>query len=660
MSKIKIAEVNSDGLRQELGRDLTIVSKGNVSNIEPSANARLKMSVVSKDLSTEGPLFQEVSTIRLDPLTTDTDFRRIIRNSVKTGTSYLDHYISLPKLDAPTVETKTETSKVVALQDFETFFNYISDPYEETIPAIDELSLLPASSKPRKNQFTDFQNKNAPVPFKFVGVESLKNMVVPEDSEINSSFNLNNFPYYNKIRLTTKVNGDFIEFVKKINIFDDLLKGYLGTTKPLGTFNIQDGTVVNENVGVEIFDLLDWSISQDTSTFEDYFPLDPNAGEESKMIRDYKKILLAGYIRKISNGAFRSYDNVINGNEAHREDFVYSFNKYKQEPIEPRIQTFFLPSKDITVLNDTQIKYDQQYIYDCASHFVVVGNRYRYENLRFHSEDGQEFATVQVINEPTVVLIPVSMFQRRTTISQPPPMVPQIKFITENNSSNSLDVYLSSTKGEIEERFQPLFEEDQKQLIDLKLSSPLDTVAFKDFDSSGLYQIYKSRIAPRNYRDFSLKTEVRMPFETPDAIFKDKVVANEKMYYMFRKVNAKGLVSNPTPIYEVELVKDADDSKVVVNPYTFPEEVLKQNIRKFKNLFQITPAIEQAIFDNSQPFLTDLETLKGTIDNITLGVAEKSVWGRKFKFRFKSTLTGKIIDYNITFTLTKNKTNEDF
>ena len=146
-------------------------------------------------------------------------------------------------------------------------------------------------------------------------------------------------------------------------------------------------------------------------------------------------------------------------------------------------------------------------------------------------EDDQEFATVQVINEPHVVLIPVSMFQRKTTIVQPPPMIPQVKFVTEKNSTNTIDVYLSSTKGKIKEKFMPLFEEDQKQVMDLGISSTSVLTEFKDFDDSGLYQIYNSKNPPRNYRDFSLKTEVRMPFETSDAVFTDKVLANQKVLY---------------------------------------------------------------------------------------------------------------------------------
>ena len=129
---------------------------------------------------------------------------------------------------------------------------------------------------------------------------------------------------------------------------------------------------------------------------------------------------------------------------------------------------------------------------------------------------------------------------------------------------------------------------------------------------------------------------------------------------MFRKKNVKGLVSNPTVVYEVELIQDADDSRISVEEYEFPKPIIQKPTRAFKSLFQIYPTGQQTWFSLDQAPLFGKNSLKGTIDDLKLGVADKSVWGRKFKIRVKSTTSGKIIDYNITFKLTKNKTEADF
>jgi len=53
-------------------------------------------------------------------------------------------------------------------------------------------------------------------------------------------------------------------------------------------------------------------------------------------------------------------------------------------------------------------------------------------------------------------------------------------------------------------------------------------------------------------------------------------------------------------------------------------------------------------------------SLKGTIDNLKLGATKKALWGRRFKLRVRSKTSGKIIDININFELSKNKTKEEF
>ena len=69
---------------------------------------------------------------------------------------------------------------------------------------------------------------------------------------------------------------------------------------------------------------------------------------------------------------------------------------------------------------------------------------------------------------------------------------------------------------------------------------------------------------------------------------------------------------------------------------------------------------ENIIFDNTQETLYGRTSFEGTLDGLTLGIAVKPVWSRKFKFRIRSTTSGKIIDYNITFKVSKDKTEEDF
>ena len=53
-----------------------------------------------------------------------------------------------------------------------------------------------------------------------------------------------------------------------------------------------------------------------------------------------------------------------------------------------------------------------------------------------------------------------------------------------------------------------------------------------------------------------------------------------------------------------------------------------------------------------------IKTLKNKLRNLKLGIAEKSIWGRKMKIRLTSADTGRKIDFNITFDLIKEKSEE--
>ena len=129
---------------------------------------------------------------------------------------------------------------------------------------------------------------------------------------------------------------------------------------------------------------------------------------------------------------------------------------------------------------------------------------------------------------------------------------------------------------------------------------------------------------------------------------------------MFRAVNVHGHKSNPTIVYEVELIQDADDSKIVVNKFDFEVPPVYMNSKKFNSLFQVEPALQQRLLDNTQPSLYNKSTAKGSLENIKLGNVPDALWGRNFKIRINSTTTGRKIDFNINFNIKTSKTKEDF
>ena len=660
MARIKIVESSEDPLRRALGKSKEIiVNQDATERLGFPETAKMTLTTISRTTQVGEISFKEISTVKLDMVDKDQSFEELITNSIRTGVVYTDHYVTLPRLEDASNDVKTDSRNYVTMYECDSVFNYAANIYDEQVKVISELSIPPLFIKPEKHNFLDMTPSSSP--FSLFETPS-KNLVLPEFPENDSKEYLNKFPYYNKIKMVNTVDGQFFNFTKQIRAFDEILGAYLISEKPMIPFNVERDNVVFEDFEIPVFDLSAWATSPNLFLLDNYYPLDEDSLNDSKMIKDYKKLLIAGYIRNVSVSKFRTFDQILLGAESYKQDFVYSIDKWRTAKAGTPLQTVFIPStKNETIFNDTQIKYGETYVYDCSSHFLIVGNKYSYENLSIVTEGDVPYAIVEIHNEPSVVLVPVSMFEKTLTTFQKPPITPQVKFVTENNSSKRIDIYLSATGGEIQQQFETIFPEDQQQENSISLLAPDLNIMFKDYDESALYQVFKSTEKPNSYLDFDKIDEIRMPFTDSNAIFRDmQVVPNRKFYYMFRKVNQKGLVSNPTSIYEVELVIDADDSKVVVDTYEFPKPITSQDTRKLKQLFQIAPAIEQTLFDDEDPTLENLASLKGKIDNLKIGLVDKPIWGRTMKFRFKSTTTGRIIDYNVTFTLTKNKSEEEF
>ena len=672
MAKITFIEEKPDKLLKGLGKAKVIDNYDfGKSRIINNGSPNLLVTFLNKEIKEDGVLLSEVTKLKIQPVDQTQDLRQSISRAIPIGQDISNHYVHIEDTPKATTVATTNLNQTIASYDIVTAFNYLSEDYDSSLTAVSEEELIPVLQRKTKRDFVNYrQNKQLP-PINFSPeARRFQNFVIPNSGpnvkkDLNAEDILSQRPYYNEIKITNKVTNKFTNFINEIGVFDPMLNAYLEAPKTKIDFNVQLAQNAR-SLTLEAFNLLDWVNSPGFTIPDNVYPLDPDSVNASAMISNYKKYLFAGYVRSLSKGNFRSFEEIYNNHVCYKEDFVYSVDKYRDVVIEPKAQTFYIPAVDDTsIFNDTQIKYGQAYVYKCQAHYIIVGNKYRYENLKFDTDpEGNQYATVDVINVPSVVVVPFEMFQERLVTLMPPPLFPQVKFVTENNSQNKIQVYLSPTKGYKFDEFVEILPEDRNQSFRMQQNSMSrgSVIRFQTFPDSGLYQIFKCDTPPKSYADFADKklTEIRMPYQSNSALFNDLVVPNTKYYYLFRKINAKGLVSNPTAIYEVELLKDADESRIVVTEYDFPKKILSQDSRRFKSLFQITPAQDQVFFDEEQTVLWNKSTMQGAIDNLNLGTASKAVWGKRFKIRIKSKTSGKIIDYNVSFKLTKNKTEEDF
>jgi hypothetical protein len=109
---------------------------------------------------------------------------------------------------------------------------------------------------------------------------------------------------------------------------------------------------------------------------------------------------------------------------------------------------------------------------------------------------------------------------------------------------------------------------------------------------------------------------------------------------MARSVDYHDKISNPTHIFEVELINDNGTIYPNIEIVQFDKnEMLKTNLKSFRRYLKIAPALKQILVKDENK----------EKDNIKLGLSTESVWDKNMKIRLTSKQTGRKIDLNFKF-----------
>ncbi len=314
-------------------------------------------------------------------------------------------------------------------------------------------------------------------------------------------------------------------------------------------------------------------------------------------------------------------------------------------------------------------------VFDTQVH-VGSGNRYRYEFYAYvmagRIQDGV----------PEYWLLKVPIFEQTCKIEQPSLPVPQVSFSNVKDSKNKIKINLNlSANSENPPEFFGLFESEKADFD--QRESEYDITREKDkftYESqAGDFEIYKMETQPQqgpdgnpyqNIATNSTVTRIQAPFGGTLATLTDSIVPFKKYYYVFRAINAYGYPSNPSPIWQIEKTRDADETFLHANVVGFA----KPNQDKYKldktmsRLLQIVPSLNQSSFDSAQLNGGTFAQYSDSDPIPTLGVVGEKMWytklngvetnqGIRFKVRLTSRDTGRKLDLNLKFILNKNHNN---
>jgi len=387
--------------------------------------------------------------------------------------------------------------------------------------------------------------------------------------------------------------------------------------------------------------------------------------EECQSFYDTLRVLiLAGKMKDLTADKFRSYKEVLSGQPAYNETLVYEIEKTSPDDSQVMQRTFIPNLDSLTLLRyiDTQVKYNKEYTYEIFAHQFILGTEYTYDDSELGENTTAKFT---VTHKPSLKIARIPIFKQNARLLDAAPLPPNVELVPYKGVFNEFLINLSGNSGDIEEMPVIITDADADFYKKYREARGLDEdapIRFANDDASGRFEIYRTDVAPKSYEDFRTNLYAIVgAVDVASASMKSKVQTNRKYYYTFRAIDQHDNRSNPSPVYQVEIVENNGMMFFLSSVYQFPTiEDKTTHARTFQRFLKINPNMIQSLFNKAMTF--DLESnpypVASDADIVHLGKAEEGVWGKNFKLRVTSKHTGRKFDINLTCKTQYNKQDE--
>tara|TARA_R110000824_G_scaffold28652_14_gene96132 strand:+ start:6231 stop:8468 length:2238 start_codon:yes stop_codon:yes gene_type:complete len=409
--------------------------------------------------------------------------------------------------------------------------------------------------------------------------------------------------------------------------------------------------------------------------------------------------ILEDQISFILNDKARTYQQLINGEQAYSESIMYKVVKHLGKGLDNPVQTFYFNKTGELVsefgtdekvsLVDTQVKYDQEYTYSAIAYQAIVGTRHSYGEFEFSTDEvinnftGEAIegdkATSRVTVTPFMKIVEMPLFEVTGKILSNPPLPPELGFVPYRGQTDKLLFHLNTNQGS--QDMVPITlnstEASDIDMIAVNQKRNDGLITFETDDNNKAYEIYRLTEPPIVYEDFNNNLIASVStvgdgttslLEAGSANIVIQHTTNKKYYYMFRSIDVHGTPSNPSEVYEIELYNDGGAGYPIIRKFEFGSISPKMPSKEARKLIQIVPRMSQAYF-NAEASGIDSTTNIGGKPEISLGLEDESLFaatsgygvktGKKFKIRLTSKFTGKKVDINIDFNTNRVESETD-
>jgi hypothetical protein len=443
-------------------------------------------------------------------------------------------------------------------------------------------------------------------------------------------------------------------------LYDKVVNDFQFATKTNYSFEI-DGA----SADLGIVDFLDL-VKDKSFQFKNERITVPHQPGLSPISEASKRWAASSILSKKALGYTRDFNDIYNLDQCEYEILYYKIEKYVGGVAinNPSQVYYFNNVSDGMMFYDSQVKLSGTYTYALKACFLIHGSQYSHTVINESVSGGIKRLVIDTTIKPSLKLVEISLFEKTVSVYKNPPIPPGVHFINKSNSKNQIKMILQLESGEF---IAPLITSKSEDIQIAEKLKPVKSVTsdprylFRFSDQAGRFEVFKSRSMMQNYSSYETSYVAENKNGHPHVVLTDKILPNRKYYYFFRTIDDYGYFSNPTPIYEVELLKDSDSSKIVVKTVPLYDEksVLFESDQKFGQFFQIKPAFQHIQLDYGDG-LFDFSTYKRKLNSFGLGTeASNPLWGKKFKFRITSNNTGKKIDFNVIFDIVKEQSEEN-
>ena len=377
--------------------------------------------------------------------------------------------------------------------------------------------------------------------------------------------------------------------------------------------------------------------------------------------------MLEHHIRSYINNNAPTYNSMVFGDQQSSFQIIcYKIEKYISGQSSP-VQTFYVPAsnsnRDFT---DTQVYFGKNYTYRVDAIGIALSSNYSYDVVTPTGVD----SVVTVTESPSAKFFKFRLLSQNVKIDGIAPTIPEVSFLNRSNEEARIRFYFEPSVHEEREQFLPILESDSQSMSMAKKDIMGKTI-FRLNQDVLTYQIFKLNNKPKSYDDFvnALAADVIGTDKSSSEVYEMYLTPNRKFYFTFRAKNGFNLFSNPTPIYEVELIQDADETRVSVKTINLTEDTMMRT-KTFGRFLRIYPSFDQLLIRDYQEEFDELalsdevsvvaEPFTFNNKKYFVGNTDHPIWGKKMKFRVRSRNTGKIVDINVDFVLEKKETEADF